>query len=183
MNSGNCPEGKIYNAKTKRCVLITGKIGQQILKELQQSKKTKVPKVPKVPAKQPKQEKQKKEKVLKVDYNKDAKKVANKIKTMIKNKVKVNKFYVKDFNLDDNEIFDEDLVKLIGKTATLENSTMSYELNAYKLKIKDNKNYIIVTYFGDNNESDTDSTKFKVAIFGNKKKADEYYDNDEDDDE
>jgi pyrroline-5-carboxylate reductase len=59
MNSGNCPEGKIYNAKTKRCVLITGKIGQQILKELQQSKKTKVPKVP---VKQPKQEKQKKRK-------------------------------------------------------------------------------------------------------------------------
>ena len=175
MNSGNCPEGKIYNPKTKRCVLITGKIGQQILKELQQSKKTKVPKVP---AKQPKEPK-----VPKVDYNKDAKKVANKIKSMIKNKVKVNKFYVKDFNLDDNEIFDEDLVKLIGKTATLENSTMSYELNAYKLKIKDNKNYIIVTYFGDNDESDTDSTKFKVTIFGNKKKADEYYDNDEDDDE
>jgi hypothetical protein len=174
MNKGNCPEGKIYNPKTKRCVLINGKIGQQILKELQQSKKTKEPKVPK----QPKQEKQKK-----VDYNKDAKKVANKIKLMIKNKVKVNKFYVKDFNLDDNEIFDEDLVKLIGKTATLENSTMSYELNAYKLKIKDNKNHIIVTYFGDNDESDTDSTKFKVAIFGNKKKADEYYDNDEDDDE
>jgi len=163
MNKINkCPDGKILNPLTNRCVLINGKIGKQILKQ-QTSKNVKD---------------------IIYDYQKNAKKVANKIKLMIKNKVNTSQFYIKNLNTNDSDLFDEELIKLISSSAKLENSYMSYMLNAYKLKIIDKKTYIIVTYYGDNDTSTRiGETKFVIAIFTNKKKAEEYYNNEEEDDD
>ncbi len=40
MNTVNCPDNKIYNPKTKRCVLKTGTIGKQLMSGTNKNKKT-----------------------------------------------------------------------------------------------------------------------------------------------
>lgn len=144
MNRKTCPSGKILNPKTNRCVLITGKIGQQLLKK---------------------------------SNPKDAKKVADKIKSMIDKNYKKRILKIKNFTGDDNDTFDDDVVQQLGKPAKIISRKMSSFDNTARLLISYKSNYITVVYYGITNEKD--ETIFRLSIFKDKNEATDYFNYDE----
>lgn len=144
MNRKTCPSGKILNPKTNRCVLITGKIGQQLLKK---------------------------------SNPKDAKKVADKIKSMIDKNYKKRILKIKNFTEDTTDTFDDDVVKQLGKSAKIISRKMSSSDNSARLLISYKGNYITVVYYGITN--DKDETIFRLSIFKDKNEAINYFNYDE----
>lgn len=145
MNKKNCPSGKILNPKTNRCVLITGKIGQQLLKTTTNPK--------------------------------DAKKVADKIITMIDKNYKKRILKIKNFTGDDNDTFDDDLLQQLGKSAKIIDRKINSLDNTARLLVLYKRNYITVVYYGITNEKD--ETIFRLSIFKDKNEAVDYFDYDE----
>jgi hypothetical protein len=145
MKSKICPQGKILNPKTNRCVLITGKIGQQLLKTTANPK--------------------------------DAKKVANKIKTMIDKNYKKRILKIKNFTGDDNDTFDDDLVQQLDKSAKIISRNINSFDNTARLLISYKRNYITVVFYGITNEKN--ETIFRLSIFKDKNEAIDYFNYDE----
>ena len=144
MNRKTCPPGKILNPKTNRCVLITGKIGQQLLKK---------------------------------SNPKDAKKVADKIKSMIDKNYKKRILKIKNFTEDATDTFDDDVAQQLGKSAKIISRKMSSADNTARLLISYKGNYITVVYYGITNEKD--EAIFRLSIFKDKNEAIDYFNYDE----
>lgn len=136
----NCPPGKIINPKTNRCVLINGKIGQQLL------------------------------------YSKDAKKIADNINKLIKNK-RGNLTINIDFNYELTNKFYKEICQNLGESAKKIKTIISDIDYTERTLFSFKSHYIVLVHF-----SDTDIhnyTEFRILIFNNKKTASEFMDIDE----